>query len=80
MKSLNLFSKFAFVILLFLSMAKDAQRKMDIYKAFYENTMNWVQTSGPPGGFISDIEIDPSNPSILYAAGSRTGIYKFYQH
>jgi hypothetical protein len=46
-------------------MDADAQRKMDIYKAFYENTSDWVQTNGPPGGYISDIEIDPSNPSIL---------------
>ena len=76
MKSLNPLSVLAFIILLLLSMDADAQRKMDIYKAFYENTPEWVQTNGPAGGYISDIEIDPSNPSILYAAGSRTGIYR----
>jgi hypothetical protein len=42
---------------------------MDINKTFYENTTEWVQTGGSAGGYISDIEIDPSNPSILYAAG-----------
>ncbi len=36
----------------------------------------WERTGGPPGGAIDDIEIVPSNPSILYAAGSREGLYK----
>ena len=40
------------------------------------NGVGWVQTKGPPGGYINDIAIDPVNPSILYAAGSREGIYK----
>jgi len=38
--------------------------------------VGWVQTNGPPGGYINDIAIDPFNPSILYAAGPREGIYK----
>lgn len=38
--------------------------------------VGWVQTNGPPGGYINDVEIDPVDPSILYAAGSREGIYK----
>lgn len=38
--------------------------------------VGWIQTNGPPGGYINDVEIDPVDPSILYAAGSREGIYK----
>ncbi len=36
----------------------------------------WVQTSGPAGGFINDIAMHPDNEKILYAAGSFVGIYK----
>lgn len=39
-------------------------------------SLPWVQTNGPCGGYISDIAIDPANPSILYAAGSSEGVYK----
>ena len=43
---------------------------------FRLNSPDWVQTGGPGGGYVNDIAIDPSNPSILYAAGSGDGIYK----
>jgi len=36
----------------------------------------WVRTGGPSGGYINDIAICAGNPDILYAAGSRKGIYK----
>ncbi len=36
----------------------------------------WVQTSGPTGGFINDIAMHPDNEKIMYAAGSFVGIYK----
>lgn len=36
----------------------------------------WVQTNGPMGGAINTIEIDPSNPDVLYAGGFGGGVYK----
>jgi len=36
----------------------------------------WEQTSGPPGGYINDIAINPLEPKVMYAAGSREGIYR----
>ncbi len=42
----------------------------------YSPSLPWVQTNGPCGGYIGDIAIDSLNPSILYAVGSREGIYK----
>ncbi len=36
----------------------------------------WFHTSGPVGGYIESIEIDPNNPDILYAGGVGDGIFK----
>ncbi|MFW9884735.1 MAG: WD40/YVTN/BNR-like repeat-containing protein [Candidatus Thorarchaeota archaeon] len=36
----------------------------------------WERTNGPYGGLINSIEIDPTNPSIIYAAGGGLSIYK----
>ena len=40
-----------------------------------ENT--WIQTNGPYGGIIHTIEIDTSQPNILYAGGAG-GVFKSY--
>jgi photosystem II stability/assembly factor-like uncharacterized protein len=40
------------------------------------NSSGWVQTNGPGGGFISDIQFDPFNSSVLYAIGPSEGIYR----
>ncbi|MFW9848017.1 MAG: hypothetical protein ACFFF4_02690 [Candidatus Thorarchaeota archaeon] len=36
----------------------------------------WVRTNGPYGGSISNIEIDSTNPDVLYAAGAGSDIFK----
>ncbi len=36
----------------------------------------WVQTNGPYGGLINCIEIDPTNPNVMYAAGGGRAIFK----
>lgn len=66
------------ILIIFLSIFTNlyAQRKMDQNKTFYLNSPEWVQTGGPGGGYINDIAIDPTNPSILYATGPSEGIYK----
>ncbi len=40
------------------------------------DTFIWEQTGGPTGGIINQIEIHPTNPNILYAAGAGEGIFK----
>lgn len=40
-----------------------------------ERTDVWVQTNGPSGGVIHTVEIDPSNPTVLYIGGVG-GVYK----
>jgi photosystem II stability/assembly factor-like uncharacterized protein len=41
-----------------------------------EQASHWVQTGGPTGGVFHTIEIDPSNPAILYVAGNGSNVYK----
>jgi photosystem II stability/assembly factor-like uncharacterized protein len=36
----------------------------------------WMQTSGPTGGNINAIEIDPIHPDILYAGGAGGAVFK----
>ncbi|MHA2210534.1 MAG: WD40/YVTN/BNR-like repeat-containing protein, partial [Candidatus Thorarchaeota archaeon] len=36
----------------------------------------WVRTNGPYGGLMNCIEIDPTNPSVMYAAGGGRVIYR----
>lgn len=36
----------------------------------------WVQTNGPVGGVISTIEMHPTNPETLYAAGAGGCVFK----
>jgi photosystem II stability/assembly factor-like uncharacterized protein len=36
----------------------------------------WTQTSGPYGGFVSTIEMDPSDPQVLYAGGTGGSVFK----
>ncbi|MBC8181026.1 hypothetical protein H8E88_07875 [candidate division KSB1 bacterium] len=62
-----------FFISLFNLYSQDRFFSKDLFRF---NSPVWVQTGGPPGGGIEDVEISFSNPSILYATGSRMGIYK----
>lgn len=41
-----------------------------------EETPPWVRTNGPYGGLINCIEIDPTNSSVMYAAGGGRAIFK----
>ncbi|MFW9838472.1 MAG: hypothetical protein ACFFE7_13205 [Candidatus Thorarchaeota archaeon] len=36
----------------------------------------WEHTNGPYGGLINSIEMDPTNPNVLYAAGAGDSIFK----
>lgn len=36
----------------------------------------WERMHGPPGGYISNLALCASNPSIIYAGGANDGIYK----
>jgi photosystem II stability/assembly factor-like uncharacterized protein len=36
----------------------------------------WEKPNGPHGGFIAAIEIDPTNPNLLYAAGGGGTVWK----
>ena len=64
------------IILLFMSTNLFAQKRFGKYNIFYVNSPNWIQTKGPPGGYINDLAIDPNNPMIIYAVGPSEGIYK----
>jgi len=73
MKKYLLFFLFLIIALLCLTCTYRVVQT-DKHKA--SKPSGWVKTNGPPGGYINDITIDPDNPHILYAAGSRKGIYK----
>ncbi|RLF39534.1 MAG: hypothetical protein DRN12_06875, partial [Thermoplasmata archaeon] len=47
-----------------------------IYRETIPSADGWIQTNGPPGGFITDIVIDPKDPDTLYAVGLSYGMYK----
>jgi photosystem II stability/assembly factor-like uncharacterized protein len=53
-------------------LAQKQKRPTDL---FMETSMDWVQTKGPTGS-LSDICMDPQNPSILFAIGFNQGIYR----
>jgi photosystem II stability/assembly factor-like uncharacterized protein len=36
----------------------------------------WEQSNGPYGGYLATIEIDPSDPQVLYAAGAGGAVFK----
>jgi hypothetical protein len=36
----------------------------------------WTRTNGPYGGLINSVEIDPTNPNILYAVGDGSDVLK----
>jgi hypothetical protein len=42
--------------------------------------MNTWTNVGPIGGYVSKIEIDPSNASVIYAASFSGGIFKSTNH
>jgi photosystem II stability/assembly factor-like uncharacterized protein len=42
----------------------------------HTETTSWIQTNGPYGGQVRTIEIDRSNPDIMYAAGLGGGVFK----
>ena len=43
---------------------------------FRDNSPEWIPTSGPGGGAISDLAIDPNNPSFIFAVGITDGIFR----
>ena len=43
---------------------------------FSQIETDWVRTSGPTGGMIDTIEMDPDNPLVLYAGGEGGLVYK----
>ena len=73
MKKYLLFSLFLIIALLCLTCTN---RGVQTDKLKAPEPSVWIKTNGPSGGYINDIAIDPDNPHILYAAGSRKGIYK----
>ena len=43
---------------------------------FTAEPTSWTHTNGPFGGIITTIEIDVTNPDIVYAGGAGGGVYK----
>ncbi|MGY5856065.1 MAG: hypothetical protein RTS72_05645 [Candidatus Thorarchaeota archaeon] len=61
-----------FLILPFLTMAMTIPSAI----AQTEELGPWVRTNGPYGGLINCIEIDPTNPDVMYAAGAGSAVFK----
>ncbi|MHA2356641.1 MAG: hypothetical protein ACXADC_15800 [Candidatus Thorarchaeota archaeon] len=73
------FSLFLLIVpLLALNIPAPAIDGTDVHPAQDGAMPPWEQTNGPYGGLINCIEIDPTNSSVMYAAGGGRAIYKSF--
>ncbi|MFX1368866.1 MAG: hypothetical protein ACFFAY_09730, partial [Promethearchaeota archaeon] len=64
------------VLLLFVPFLTTTTSFPSVLATQDEEMPPWTRTNGPYGGLINSIEINPTSPNILYAAGGGLSIYK----